>query len=403
MRLFNKKNDGAELAAAEAFHITRADWSYIKDPAYIERIHRRGWTFQGSMNAVTRNTDFAKRDADGQPMLDHFGKPGRYWSDNDNESYRQWYLAQLAEWIEAGVDSIQRDEPTTCNRTPVPDAARFLKEIHARFEEKLGRHVPMSCNLAWNSSVFGGVGESVAMLFDFGMAEMGQDKVRPEFLWHAARDARDRGKAMVYTSHQEFDVPTYRRAIAGCYATGMHFMVPWDQFGGLHKPRVFSKPEDLADLYGFIRANARYLDDYEDAAATGCELTDTRWNEAPILHIEGTEQVSAFVRAKPGDASAPVVVHLIDLSEPTPFVIRLRRRAFFDSAPVAVALRTPVPYDAGLHEEAETSKAYESLSCPTPLPTTSEDDWTVVEIPALRPWGLLIVSRATSPNGDDNP
>ena len=33
------------------------------------------------------------------------------------------------------------------------------------------------------------------------------------------------------------------------------------------------KPEEYADLYGFVRANAEYLDGYEEAAVAGPGLT----------------------------------------------------------------------------------------------------------------------------------
>lgn len=404
MRLFCKKKDQAELTAAKAFHITRADWSYIKDPEYIKRIHHFGWTFQGTMNAVTHNVEHAKHDKNGKPMLDHFGKAGRYWADNDNKSYRQWYLNQLKAWSDAGADSIQRDEPTTAQRTPIPDAARFFKDIHAKFDRQLGRHMPMSCNLSWNGSVFGGKGEPVTMLFDFGMAEMSRDKVKPEFLLRVSRDACRRGKAMVYTSHQNLGIPTYRLAIAGCYATGMHFLVPWDQFAGVNKPRVFSRPEELADLYGFVRANARYLDGYEDVAATGCRLKNSYCGKTPALNIDAAPKVSAFVRARPGDDTAPVVVHLIDWGkQPSPFVIKLRSRAFFASGAVAITLHIPVRYDARLHKKTEESQTYALLSRDIVLPTTPQDDWIVVEIPALQPWGILTVSRKPKPTEIEKP
>lgn len=392
MRLFQQKKDRSELAAAKAFHITRADWSYIKDSAYIKMVHELGWTFQGSMNAVTHNAEHAMRDKSGKPVLDHFGKAGRYWADNDNKAYRTWYLKQLQEWIDAGVDSIQRDEPTTCRRTPVSDAARFLGEIHAAFEQQVGRHVPMSCNLAWNNSMFGGAGEPVASLFDFGMAEMGRDKVKPDFLWNASRNARERERAMVYTSFQNLGVDNYRLMIAGCYATGMHFMVPWDQFGGVNKPRVFSRPEDMADLYGFVRANAALLDGYEDAAAVGYRLMDPRCSTTPVLSLEGAERVGAFVRARPGDATAPVVVHLIEWGKPGAFKVRLHARDFFKDGDLAVALHTPAPYDRQMHENAEISRQYTSLSCSSILQTAADDGWLTVEIPALKPWGMLVVT-----------
>lgn len=397
MRLFRKHEDGAEIATGKAFHITRADWSYIKDPAYIEKVHALGWTFQGSVNAVTHNADHAKRDAHGNPVLDHFNKPGRYWADNDNESYRRWYLEQMAGWVRAGADSIQRDEPTTCRRTPIPDAARFFREIHPRFEKMVGRRVPLSCNLAWNGSVFGGKGEPVAKLFDFGMAEMGPDKVRPDFFLKASRDARRRGTALIYTAYRKMTVPDYRRAIAGCYATGMQFIVPWDQYAGVGKPRVFSRPKDLADLYGFVRANARLLDGYEGAAAVGWRLSDNRRKDRDILSIRGAERVAAFVRARPGAAAAPVVVHLVAWGTPKPFTVGLNPRAFFAEGGLAVELRTPPPYDAAAHRRAEETRKYAPLSAHRALPARVEKDRAIVKIPALKPWGILVVSRKTAP------
>jgi hypothetical protein len=173
----------------------------------------------------------------------------------------------------------------------------------------------------------------------------------------------------------------------------MHFIVPWDQFGGVNKLRVFSRPEDLADLYGFVRANAPYLDGYEDAAAVGYRLTDPRWEKNPVLSVEGADRVSAFVRAKPGDVDAPVVVHLIEWGEPNAFRLKLRAPAFFGGGEIAVALRTPCSYDARLHEDAETSKQYFPLSRTMPLRTTPDVNWRVVDVPALKPWGMLIVSR----------
>jgi len=401
MRLFRKKKGGEELAVAKAFHITRADWSYIRDPKYIKMVHDLGWAFQGTVNAVTYNADHAMQTQNGEPMLDHFSKPGRYWADMENASYRQWYLDQLTEWTELGVDSVQRDEPTTCRRTAVSVAARFFEQMHAEYEARPGCRIPMSCNLASFDSVFGGKGDAVSKLFDFGMAEMGPDKVKPGFFLHASRDTRRRGKAMVFTACRDLGVPKYRLSIAACYATGMTFIVPWDQYAGVKNPRVFSRPEDLADLYGFVRANARHLDRYEDVAAIGYGVENSHWGPGPALSIEGSDRVSVFVRAMPGDAAASVIAHLIDWGTPGPFKVKFRSAAFFASGGVTAALKVPPPYDVRLHEHAEESKDYASLSRDMALRATTEGDWTAVEIPALEPWGMLVLSRKTTPNEPD--
>jgi hypothetical protein len=268
MRLFVKRENDAEIKAGKAFHITRGDWSYlygVKDKAaYIRKVKELGWSFQGATNAVTNNPDHAMKNRDGSPMLDHFGKPGRYWADMNNEDYRKWYVEQLKQWVECGADSIQRDEPLTCGRTPVRTAVAFFKDVHARLEKQIGKKVPFSCNMKLGFA-YGGR-EPVNRLFDFGMAEFYRQYLNPTAIAEASRDAERRGKTIIYTGGAPLSNGEIRCAIAGCYANGVNYIVPWDQFTGIGRPRLFSKPEDFADLYGFVRAVATHLDGYERAA-----------------------------------------------------------------------------------------------------------------------------------------
>jgi hypothetical protein len=386
MRLFRKYEDGRELAAAEAFHITRADWSYIRDKAYIDAVHARGWTFQGSTNAVTYNPEFALKDENGEPVLDHFKKPGRFWSDCNNPVFRDTYVEELRTWVEVGVDSIQRDEPTAIRHWSIPEAVDFFEDVHGRLKEVVGRDVPMSVNLAWNKSVFGGDGEPITRLFDFGMAELGSRHVEPKFFVEAANEAAQRQSFIVYTSYQKMDVPTYRRAIAGCYSNGMLFIVPWDQYAGTTEPRVFSSPEDLADLYGFVRGNAAYLDGYEAATATGYGL-----GHSDALSLEDADGVSAWVRARPGEADAPVVIHLVDWNEPGAFRVSLRNDAFFPGKDIAVELRAATPYDLIRHATAEKSQDFSSLVAVKALDVESDGGYSRVSVPGISPWALLVV------------
>ena len=388
MRLFRKREGGAELTAAEAFHITRADWCYIRDKAYIDAVHARGWTFQGATNAVTNNPDFALKDENGQPVLDHFKKPGRFWADCNNEPYRAWYVDQLKHWVDVGVDSIQRDEPTAIRHWPIPDAVAYFEDVHARLKKAVGRDIPMSVNLAWNGSRSGGAGEPITGLFDFGMAEIGPKHVTPVFFREAARDARERGKAVIYTCYRDLGIPTYRLAIACCYANGMQFIVPWDQFAGTTEPRVFARPEDLADLYGFVRANAENLDGYEEAAVAAHGLEGD--SDPPCVVAEG-DAVIAHLRAKPGDHAAPVVIHVVAWNPPSTARLRLRTADFFGGAPLAVTLRTPAPYDAAAHADAEKTQSYAALAESRPLDVATDGSWTDVALPDLTPWGILIV------------
>ena len=99
---------------------------------------------------------------------------------------------------------------------------------------------------------------------------------------------------------------------------------------------------------------ARYLDGYEAAAATGAGIKDTRYGNNPPATIEGgTGQACAFVRARPGDANAPIVIHLVEYGgAPKPFTLRLRTAAFGDR-PLIARLRLPVAYDAEQHRKAQ--------------------------------------------------
>lgn len=265
MRLFRKHKNGEEIEAGKAFHITRAEWSYIKDKEYIKKVHELGWSFQGTTCAVTYKAEHAKKEKNGEPMLDHFKKKGRYWANMKNEAYRKWYVQHMKEWVDAGADSIQRDEPTTCRRTPVGVAAAFHKDVHARFEKLTGRRLPISCNLAWNKPPFHSRGLPVIRNFDFGMAEFYARQLSPVQFAAAAREAEKLGMALVYTGGGHMSMPQIRLAVAGSYANGINYIVPWDQFTGIKKPRLFAKPEKVADLYGFIRAIPEYLDGYEAA------------------------------------------------------------------------------------------------------------------------------------------
>ena len=113
----------------------------------------------------------------------------------------------------------------------------------------------------------------------------------------------------------------------------------------------------------------------------------------PVRVEGGSGKLSAFIRAKPGDANAPVVIHLVEREEGAPTTFRLPTARFFGANAIKVTLRVPFPYDAALHSQAEKGKDYRSLIRETTLTTTTEGAWTLVSVPALNPWGILLVER----------
>jgi hypothetical protein len=100
-----------------------------------------------------------------------------------------------------------------------------------------------------------------------------------------------------------------------------------------------------------------------------------------------------FLRAKPGDANAPVVIHLVEREQGAPTTLRLPTARFFGANTIKVTLRVPLPYDATLHSQAEQDKDYRSLIRESTLTTTTEGAWTVVSVAALSPWGILRVEK----------
>ncbi len=406
--------------AGRAFHITRADWSYITDPEIIRAVRDMGWSFQGTTNAITHKLEHARRHADGRPVLDHFNEEGRWMADPNIASYRDWYIKQVMAWINLGVNSFQRDEPSGLgglDRAWEPDEAdAFFSDVHARIAEQAGgRPLTWSCNLVWNQGRFADAGQTAFKYtrhFAYGMSEINAGNLRPVFLRELAGDTHAKGRAMVLTGHSAIGVSQMRFGIATAYANAMVFIVPWDQYGGVNKPRIFMEPGDLSDLYAFVRGISPYLEGYEDAAAAGPGITDSRWsNPGPVSITDRAGEVSAFVRARPAEAKASVVIHLIDgADQPRPFVVRLDRRAFPGHGPLDIRLLTPAPYNAAKHAEVweaanrlrgpgrlagpEQAPAYAPLVTRTPLKAVVDGDTVTLSLPALSPWGVLVVGTA---------
>ncbi len=265
--------------------------------------------------------------------------------------------------------------------------------FHARTRQALneyaGRRVAMSCNngcRAWGP---------IQMQFDWAFGELWFRDATPHFLFNAMRKAAARGKMQVVTMPKKGndDDPKAwerltRQAIAMAYACGGHCMVPWDVYMPGPAPRYFGRPEQYADLYAFIRAAAPYFDGYEFAGAVGPGIRCKVYAKAPALHLPAGDVV-AVARAMPGKPDAPVVVHLVDWSaEPKPFTATLSPGALFGEAPLLVKLLTPAAYDAAAHARAEDTGDFSGLIRATVL---ARGYAPVVEVPALAPWGLLVI------------
>ncbi|MBN1342514.1 MAG: hypothetical protein JXQ73_07530 [Phycisphaerae bacterium] len=268
------------------------------------------------------------------------------------------------------------------------DRTRGSLDAHA------GRRVPFSCNNSVRSWT------PLQLAYDWAFGELSYGHARPEFLLQAMRTAAEHGRIQVVTMPKkgdQNDMPAWhrrtRQTIATAYACGGLCMVPWDVFMPKDAPRYFGTPQQYADLFGFIRAVARYLDEYEDAAVAGAGLQETRYgSKSPVRLVGGTGQVRAFVRAIPARPDAPIVIHLVEwANESKPFTLELRSATFSAGKLPEMTLHVPSPYDKEVHATADRTNDYSPLSKATRLTPTVQADYTVVSIPALNPWGIVVV------------
>jgi hypothetical protein len=289
----------------------------------------------------------------------------------------------------------------------------FLKDQFIRFQEQstiefhgwwraeldkyARRRVPVSSNNGMTD--FG----SIHQLFDFYIGELSYSHATPEGLYEGMSRARALGKSQGVTMplrHEAAPAAEWtrrtRQTIATCYALGMHIEAPWDTYLPIHSEtpaRYFGQPEECADLFALVRACPQLLDDYEEAAVTGGELAEGTWlpQTRPVTVWAPQDEVFAFARVVPGRPEAPIVVHLVDWSDdPVPCTVSLNPQMLFAGRPIRVELITPRPYERAAHEAAGTSGDYAPL---IERVTLASGPVTTCELPALRPWGLLVISR----------
>lgn len=472
LRPVNAKDPHDTFRALDDFHVTRLVWAYINDPKAIAKVKASGRVFGGAASSpsiLKPKGDkgwydrLVVRNLDGEPIIAPWKRKWNrsLWPCVNKPETEQRYMDYLKQYIDAGAQVMQRDEPGAnflstrwggclcddCAKkfrqwlgenadrdvlaklgvkdlegfdyrdylrargAPVgdkfgrykgdalkdyfvafqEDASReFHERTRAAINEYAGRRVPFSCN---NGARRWG---EIELTFDWTFGELSYGHATPSHLYELMRTAREHDRVQVVTMPKTGDWQTTddmeqrtRQATAMAYACGGMCMVPWDVYMPADTPRYFGTPGQYAGLFAFIRAEADLLDGYEEAFATGYQIPASPEDEPLPVWIDDAEKVCAVVRARPGRANGPAVIHLVDWSrEPKPFTLRFDPRRFFGNRPVRLALHTPADYDADTHAKARSGKDYSALKRVTPL-----EGGYVVEtaIPALNPWGIVTV------------
>ncbi len=407
----NAQDPYNSFTAAADFHATGFYWVYATDTAWIKEVVRRGYTFQGSLNSILPDHVGGKRtfelgriqDAKGDFVTAPWMKTWKtWWGCVNSPEYRQTFLDHAMVYINAGVDVLQVDDPglnaqaagwggcycpyckakakkegKTSHEIQKSSVVEFYTDIRATIDARAGRHI-----------TFSGNGDNPGFplnKLDFGLAELQESGASAMNIHGLVRVMEAAGKAQLFTFVSEHSELT-RSVIAMAYGAGSHVLVPWDVFQS-GKPRYFGKAAEFADLYGFVRANATLFDGYELASFSMPGLRDTRF-EIPPYQVLGSDALSTWLRVKPEDSDAPVVLHCVQNgSEAKPFRLTFDAARFFGGRPVSVELLTLAPYAAEAHSAAEKSRDYTALSVRREI---ARGPISTVEIPAFTNWGLVV-------------
>jgi len=291
----------------------------------------------------------------------------------------------------------------------------YLKSLHEGINKIKGAYFPMSANNTsfqyWTS------GYAPA---DYGYSEMIMQTAIPERIYERAYVARSLGKLQVYSIPKiigDVVIPedvryiTNRRVIATAYAVGSIMSVPWDTYEQTPKgsDRYFGKPEQYADLYGFVRGITPYLDKYEDVCASGKNIAEQKLDGKTL--VSGLpDKVYAFARAIPNNLKADIVLHLVNWNDNAQdFTLELDKKLVTGDKQVKLKLLTPASYSLEKHIKAEAkaqqlrpkgklfsekeSAAYRELVNTVELPYEIKGDKIVVKMHALQLWSVLVVSK----------
>jgi hypothetical protein len=470
------------LDALKGFHCTQLRWvtSTIGPVNFIPSIQNSGFRYQGAVNT---HGSLLADDNHFEPLV----PPRREMVCPNKPGTAREYFKLLRKYISMGSDGqtfhsdggrwlmegdfddmficyckycnakrsalgITSPTSTEGKRFMLNSMLELLDTVHTHFEDSLGYKIEWSANNSsrhvHNELIANGYttayGEVDAREYystpakwieDFRTAERNGIMQIFQICSHNV-DNDIRADDVLNTRQYDKFVCVNRAHYAFAYAAGGMASVPWDSYTGDNQTRHFGLLSEFADLSGFIRGMSRYLDGYEsgydyfraNGQHTGTSYTDKRFNDsnATVL-VEGNDNAAVFVRIRPGDEEAPIMVHLTEwfhiyesneyyvpykFKTRASYTLKLRKSAFFNGSPFSIKLLTPMPYRREAHEmsqllsdallipgEYRSSKetsAYQNLVREEYLEFRMDGDFVILEIPVLPHYGVLKLEKALS-------
>ncbi len=435
------------------YHATRLDWIYVRgldEIAFLPKVRALGVNISAAQTANLAD-DYGGTgskltgrvlNSDGSFNLDHFNSPrGCVF----NEDFKSIFLREMELRIDAGANELQVDDPTLnddshcfCSycmgvKDGFEATTEFYTWLHGQLDSyyqqtygvsKFPIHGNNTSRSRYTDSYFK---DQVDYRLDYGLGECDWKYLSAQHLHNVAllsRTYEGGDRAQIITAPgkpmEDKDIVWYRaltrRHIATCYAQGMHAIAPFDRFDcappgagdEVQNTRYFGHPQYYADLYGFARGIAIYLDDYEWAWDYGKTPKAIEYETGPYSDTWGTtpgtdepvvavdDGIAVVIRAKPGANDEPVAIHLVEWDNPNSFNITLRNDKFFGESTdnlrltLLETLDNYNPYD---FEMTWANLNYTYYVQSTVLPGSYSSGQTSVTIPPISPWAVLMVSK----------
>lgn len=436
------------------YHATRLDWIYVRglyEIEFLPKVRALGVSVSAAQTS-NLSDDYGGTgpnligrivNMDSSFGLDLFNNP-RGCVNNDD--FRAIFLREMKLRIDAGSTSLQVDDPTlndgvTCfctyclgTKYGFDSTTEFYTWLHEQLDpyyqqtygiSKYPIHGNNTSRNRWTLSYFK---DEPNYRLDFGLGECDWKYLSAQHLHNVAllsRTFEGGNRAQIITAPGKYmppekDIVWYkaltRRHIATCYAQGMHAIAPFDRFDcnppgagdENQSTRYFGNPQKYADLYGFVRGIAIYMDDYEWAWDWGRTPKADEYETGPYSNTWGTapgadepvvsvaDGVAVVLRAKPGTNDDPVAIHLVEWDNPNSFNLTLRNDKFFGESTdnLRLTLLRPLTnYNALDYATTWANLNYTYYVESMVLTGSYNAGQTTVTIPALSPWAVLMVSK----------